>query len=185
VVARAAVQPGEVVLVQGASSGVGSAAVQIAKLWGARVLATSTSPAKRERTQELGADEVLDTADPEIPKRVRALSEGRGADVVVEHIGAATWDASLRSLARQGRLVTCGATTGAEVGLDLRHLFFKSQSVLGSTMGSKAELLRIIELAGRGLLRPVVDRVLPLAEARAAQAALEARAAFGKIVLTP
>ena len=182
-VVRAVVRPAEVVLVVGAGSGVGSAAIQIAKLHGARVIATSSSADKRTRALELGADAVLDSADPELAHQVRALSDGRGADIVVEHVGAATWETSLRCLAREGRLVTCGATTGAGVRLDLRHLFFKNQSVLGSTMGSKGEFRHVIGLAGRGLLRPVVGRVLPMAETATAQRLLEERAIFGKIVL--
>ena len=184
-VARAELRPGESVLVQAAGSGVGSAAVQIAKLLGATVIATASSAPKRERASALGADHVLDSGGPEVAEEVRALTGGHGADVVVEHVGRETWDASLRALAWQGRLVTCGATTGAAVALDLQHLFFKSQSVLGSTMGSKGELWDVLRLVEQGRLRPVVHRVLPLADAREAHRLLEAREVFGKLVLTP
>ncbi len=183
-VGRAEVRPGETVLVQGAGSGVGTAAIQVAKLWGAKVIAVASSPDKLERARALGADHTLDGAG-DVAKEARKLTGGRGCEVVIEHVGEATWQASLRALAWQGRLVTCGATTGAEVKLNLRHLFFKQQSLLGSTMGSLGEYLEVIEHAAAGRLRPVVDRVLPLAEAHQAHRLLEARQVFGKIVLAP
>lgn len=182
-VARAELRPGETVLVQAAGSGVGSAAVQIAKLWGARVIATAGSDAKLSRARALGADLTVSYATEDVASRVRELTDGRGVDVVFEHVGAATWEGSLRSLAWHGRLVTCGATSGAAAQINLRHLFFKQLSILGSTMGSKGELWEILSLVQAGRLRPVVDRALPLAEARRAHTLIEQRELFGKVVL--
>jgi NADPH:quinone reductase-like Zn-dependent oxidoreductase len=184
-VARAELRPGETVLVQAAGSGVGSAAVQIARLWGATVIATASTDEKRARARALGAHHVLDSQSADLARAVKGLTEGRGVEVVFEHVGPATWEQSVRALAWQGRLVTCGATTGGEVPFNLRHLFFKSLSFLGSTMGSKGEFLEVLAHAGRGTLRPVVDRVLPLTEVHKAHALLEDRKVFGKLVLTP
>jgi NADPH:quinone reductase-like Zn-dependent oxidoreductase len=184
-VGRAELRPGETVLVQAAGSGVGSAAVQIAKLWGSTVIATASSDAKLERARALGADHVINSSSEDIARTVKRLTDGRGVEVVFEHVGPATWESSVRAMAWQGRLVTCGATTGGEVPLNLRHLFFKSLSLLGSTMGSKGEFLEVLGHAGRGTLRPVVDRVLPLDGVREAHSLLEERKVFGKLVLTP
>ncbi len=184
-VARAQVQPGETVLVQAAGSGVGSAAVQVAKLWGAEVIATARGTHKLARARELGADHLVDYTTGEVHKEVRKITAGKGCAIVIEHVGATTWTQSLRALGWQGRLVTCGATTGADVQVNLRHLFFKAQSVLGSTMGSKGEFCEVIEHVARGALTPVVDHVLPLSQAREAHRLLEAREVFGKIVLKP
>lgn len=184
-VERAGLRPGEWVLVHAGGSGVGSAAIQIAKLWGAVVVATVGSASKAERARALGADHVVNYREKPFDREVRELTGKRGVDVVFEHVGAATWEGSLRSLAWQGRLVTCGGTTGAEVSLNLRALFFKSLSILGSTMGSRGELHEVLAHAAAGRLRPVVDRVMPLAEAREAHRLLEEREVFGKIVLTP
>lgn len=183
-ITRAAVQRGDTVLVLAAGSGVGQAAIQIAKLHGARVFATA-GPAKLERARALGADEVFDHYADDFAKRVRALTDGRGADIVVEHVGEATWERSVRALARGGRLVTCGATTGHNATIDLRHLFARQLSFLGSYMGRKPELVCAAALFFDGKLAPVVDDVLPLRDARVAQERLESRAQFGKIVLTP
>ncbi|RPJ48008.1 MAG: alcohol dehydrogenase [Candidatus Latescibacterota bacterium] len=182
---RAALRPGETVLVHAAGSGVGAAAVSIAKHLGATVIATAGSEAKAARALDLGADRAVDYSKEDFARAVREFTGKKGADVVVEHVGAATWEGSMRSLARHGRLVTCGATSGHEVGLNLRHLFFKSQSILGSTMGNFGEFREIVRLFDEEKLRPVVDRVLPLAEIREAHRLLEARAVFGKIVLVP
>jgi len=184
-VARAELRGGETVLVQAAGSGVGVAAIQIARFLGARVIATAGSAAKREAAKALGAHEVLDSRDPDWPKAVKALTGGRGVDVVFEHVGGETFERSLRVLAKAGRLVTCGATTGIDAKVNLRHVFFKSQSILGSTMGSKGEYHQLVALWAQGLFKPVIDRVLPLAEVRAAHEALEAREVFGKVVLVP
>ena len=182
-VARARLQPGEEVLILGAGSGVGSAAIQIAKLMGARVLATAGSAAKLDKARELGADGLIDHGQRKISEEVRRLTAKRGVDVVFEHVGAATWEQSILSLATGGRLVTCGATTGFSAQLDLRYLFARQLSLLGSYMGSRAELHTVLKLVGEKRLHPVIDRVLPLAEAIQAHRRLEQREQFGKIVL--
>ena len=182
-VSRAQLQAGEDVLVIGAGSGVGSAAIQIAKHMGARVIATAGSDAKLVKARELGADEVINHSKQNILDEVRRLTDRRGVDVVFEHVGVAVWDMCLHSLASNGRLVTCGATTGYEAQLDLRYLFSKHISLLGSYMGSKAELYAVLKLIGQRELRPVIDRVMPLAECARAHELLEKREQFGKIVL--
>jgi NADPH:quinone reductase-like Zn-dependent oxidoreductase len=180
---RARIQPGEDVLVHAGASGVGSAAIQIARLLGARVITTVGSAEKVAPMHELGAEHAILYRESDVAREIRALTGKRGVDVILDHVGLDTWDANIRSLARGGRLVVCGATTGHEVPTNLRFLFFKNLSLLGSTMGSKSELLRILPLIERGALRPVVDRVLPLAEIRRAHELLEQRAVVGKIVL--
>jgi NADPH:quinone reductase-like Zn-dependent oxidoreductase len=182
---RAHVLPGEDVLVLGAGSGVGSAAIQIAKLMGARVIATASSEEKLKKATELGADDVINHAKQNILDEVKRLTERRGVDVVVEHVGDATWEMSVLSLASNGRLVTCGATTGYEARLDLRYLFGRNLSLLGSYMGSRAELYDVLKLLGQRKLRAVIDRTMPLAECARAHAILENREQFGKIVLKP
>lgn len=185
-VKRAQVAPGETVLVHAAGSGVGSAAIQIARLLGARVIATAGSPAKLERALALGADHAVDYERTDFVEAVRSVVGGRReVDVVFDHLGEKTWDGSLRLLRNGGRLVTCGATTGHRVEVDLKHLFYRRLSLLGSTMGSKGDLPTILDLIARGRLRSVVDRVLPLAEARRAHELLADRAQFGKVVLVP
>jgi NADPH:quinone reductase-like Zn-dependent oxidoreductase len=184
-VARAALRVGETVLVHGAGSGVGSAAIQVAKLLGATVITTAGTDAKCERARQLGADHAVNHATHDFLAEVRRLTGKRGVEVVFEHVGKATWERSVLALARGGRLVTVGATTGHDPPTDLRHVFYRSLSVLGSTMGSKGELFDVLALVEQGKLRPVLDRVLPLAEAAAAQKLLEDRAQFGKIVLEP
>jgi NADPH:quinone reductase-like Zn-dependent oxidoreductase len=181
---RAALQPGETVLVLAAGSGVGQAAVQIAKNHGARVFATA-GPSKRDQARALGAEQVIDHYNENFAQRVRELTGNAGVDVVIEHVGEATWERSVRALARGGRLVTCGATTGHRGALDLRHLFARQLSLLGSYMGGKPELRRAAELFFKGVLAPVVDCVMPLSAARAAHERLEAGQQFGKIVLEP
>ncbi|MGE0463393.1 MAG: zinc-binding dehydrogenase [Vicinamibacterales bacterium] len=183
-VTRARLRAGELVLVLGAGSGVGQAAIQIARLHGARVIATAGSDDKLARARELGAFEVVNHATDDFAGAVRRLTNGRGVDIVVEHVGTATWDRSLRCLSRGGRLVTCGATTGYDARVDLRFLFARQWSLLGSYMGQKAELLRAAELFFAGELMPAVDRVYPLAETAEAHRRLESREAFGKIVLS-
>jgi NADPH:quinone reductase-like Zn-dependent oxidoreductase len=184
-VARAGVRAGETVLVHAAGSGVGSAGIQIAKLLGATVIATAGSDAKCERARQLGADHAVNYSRQDFLAEVRRITGKRGVDVLFEHVGKATWEKSLLALARGGRLVTVGATTGYDPPTDLRHVFYRSLSILGSTMGSKGELFEVLALVEQGKLRPVLDRVLPLAEAGAAQKLLEDRAQFGKIVLNP
>ncbi len=182
-ITRAQLKPDEMVLVLGAGSGVGSAAIQIAKVAGARVIATAGSEAKLQKARELGADETFLHSIEHWSREVRRLTDRRGVDVVVEHVGDATWQESVASLAVGGRLVTCGATTGYEGKIDLRFLFSKHISILGSYMGSKAELYSVLDLVGRGRVRPVIDTVMPLAKAREAHERLEKREQFGKIVL--
>ncbi|MCZ6597683.1 MAG: zinc-binding dehydrogenase [Planctomycetota bacterium] len=184
-VTRAELQAGETVLILGGASGVGSAAIQIAKDIGARVIATAGSEKKRERCAELGADAVVDHGRDDWGKEVKRLTDGRGCDVVVEHVGPATWDTSMKVLARLGRLVICGATTGPTVSVLLPHLFIKNQSVLGSTMGPKSCFPTIFDKIASGVYRPVVDRILPLSEVAQAHELLENREVSGKIVLVP
>jgi NADPH:quinone reductase-like Zn-dependent oxidoreductase len=181
-VTLATVQAGDTVLVLAGGSGVGQAAIQIARHFGARVLATA-GPAKLDRTRALGAEQVFDHYAGDYSQQVKALTRGRGADIVVEHVGQSTWDRSVRSLARGGRLVTCGATTGFKAQLDLRHLFARQLQFLGSYMGEHRELLAAAPLFFEGRLGPVIDEVFPLAEAAAAHERLEAGRQFGKIVL--
>ena len=182
-VARADVQPGENVLVHAAGSGVGSIAIQIAKLRGARVITTASTDEKLARARELGADDVVNYTNDEWPKEVRRLTERKGVDVVVEHTGAATWPGSISSLKNNGRLVTCGATSGFDARTDLRQVFYRNLSLLGSFMGSKGELLDAMKFVEQGKIRAIVDRVLPLSEARQAHEAIDNRAQFGKVVL--
>lgn len=183
-IARAELRPGETILVHAGGSGVGSAAIQIGKLWGATVYATVGSPEKAAHALELGADAVIEYRTADFLAEVRKLTAKRGVDIVVEHVGADTFERSVRSLARGGRLVTCGATTGSDVTLNLNLLFFKLLSILGSTMGSLSELHEIMGHVERGRLRPVVGRVLPLAAVADGHRLLEDRAVFGKVVLT-
>jgi len=184
-ITRARVRAGEDVLVLGAGSGVGQAAIQIAWRHGARVFATAGTEEKLARARQLGAYEVVNHATEDVPKRIREFTSGRGVDVVVEHVGTATWDASLKSLVRGGRLVTCGATTGHDARIDLRFLFSRQLSLLGSYMGRKGELLRAAPFFFAGELKPVVDQTFPLADAAQAHRRLESRKSFGKIVLVP
>ena len=181
--ARAELQPGEEVLVLGAGSGVGSAAIQIAKFFGCRVIATAGSDEKLAKAKELGADETIHHHKGKIREAVRKLTGKRGVDVVLEHVGTATWDDSVASLARGGRLVTCGATTGYDAKIDLRFLFSRQLSILGSYMGTKDEFATVLKLVATGKLKPVVDRVFPLQECRLAHEYLESGAQFGKVVL--
>jgi NADPH:quinone reductase-like Zn-dependent oxidoreductase len=182
--ARAELQPGEDVLILGAGSGVGVAAIQIAKFFGARVIATAGTDEKLAKARDLGADHVINHKSQKIRNEVRRITGKRGVDVVFEHVGTATWDESLASLAPSGRLVTCGATTGYDAKVDLRFLFSRQLSLLGSYMGTKSELRTVMKLVAEGRLKPIVDRVFPLAEAAAAHAYLESGAQFGKVVLT-
>ena len=183
-ITRAGLQPGEDVLVLGAGSGVGSAAIQIAKFFGARVIATAGNDAKLQKAKELGADHLINHKTQKIREEVRRITNKRGVDVVFEHVGIATWDESFASLAAGGRLVTCGATTGYDAKIDLRFLFSRQLSLLGSYMGTKSELQTVMKLVAAGKLKPVVDRIFPLAEAAAAHAYLESSSQFGKVVLT-
>ncbi len=182
-VTRARIRPGEDVLVLGGGSGVGQAAIQIAWLHGARVFATAGTDDKLGRARELGAYEVINHHTQDLPAEIRRFTNKRGVDIVIEHVGEATWERSLKCLARGGRLVTCGATTGHKAGIDLRFLFSRQYSLMGSYMGTKAELLRAAQFFFSGQLRPAVDRTFPLADAAAAHRYLEAGSQFGKVVL--
>lgn len=182
-VTRAGIARGDVVLVLAGGSGVGQAAIQLARHFGARVFATS-APSKADRTKTLGADEVFDHYGGDFSKDVRRLTDGRGADIVIEHVGEATWERSVRSLATGGRLVTCGATTGAKGTIDLRHLFARQLSLLGSYMGRFSDLEAAAPLLFAGAVTPVIDAVFPLERAADAQRRLEDKEQFGKIVLS-
>ena len=184
-VTRARVRIGDDVLVIGAGSGVGSAAVQIARLHGARVIATAGSAAKLAKARELGADETIDHTHEDIALRARALTGKKGVDVVVEHVGGRVFEAGVAALARDGRLVTCGATTGGKVTLDVNLLFGRHLTLLGSWMGRQSDLNDALRHIASGALKPVVDSVLPLAEARRGHERIEAREHFGKVVLVP
>ncbi len=183
-VTRAGIASGDVVLVLAGGSGVGQAAIQLARHFGARAFATC-APSKADRTRALGAEDVFDHYAGDFSKDIRRATGGRGADIVVEHVGQATWDRSVRSLATGGRLVTCGATTGSAAQVDLRHLFARQLSLLGSYMGRFAELEAAAPLLFRGAVTPVIDEVFPLARAADAQRRLEDKAQFGKLVLVP
>jgi NADPH:quinone reductase-like Zn-dependent oxidoreductase len=184
-VARAQLRLGETVLVHAAGSGVGVAAVQIAKLHGARVIATAGSDEKLRRAKDLGADEVVNYETQDFVQEVRRLTDKRGVEVVFEHVGKKTWEKSILAAGIGGRIVTVGATTGYDPLTDLRHVFFRQLSILGSTMGTAAELVQVLRFVGEGKLRPVVDRTMPLADAVKGHALLTQRAQFGKIVLEP
>jgi len=182
--ALAGLQHGETVLIMGAGSGVGMMAVQMAKLAGARVITTVGSDDKISKAVILGADAVLNHSKEKVADRVKLLTEGRGVDVVIEHIGSEVWESCLQSLAKGGRLITCGATTGVEVKLDLRYIYSRQLTIKGSYMGTRAEFVKAAELLGQGRLISVIDRTYPLKEARAAQEQMLSRKFFGKIVLT-
>ncbi|PYO70205.1 MAG: hypothetical protein DMD71_02855 [Gemmatimonadetes bacterium] len=183
VVTRARVQAGETVLVWGIGGGVSLAAMRIAKLVGAKTIVTSSSDAKLHAARALGADVTVNHRTQNVAQEVRALTGKRGVEVVVENVGEATWDTSLRVLGRGGRLVTCGATTGPQVAIDLRRVFWYHWTIMGSTLGTLAEYAEIVRRLGRGELRPVVDRVYPLAEASAALERLAEGGQFGKIAI--
>jgi len=184
-VGRAGIRAGEQVLVWSASSGVGSAAVQIAKMLGCRVIATAGGEAKLALARELGADEAIDHYRQKVGEEVKRLTGRRGVDVVFEHVGAASWDQSIAALAHHGRLVTCGATTGPQAAVDLRLLFARQLSLLGSFMGTLGELHEVLEFLGRRRLRAVIDKMYPLGEIRAAHLRLENREQFGKVLVIP
>ncbi|MBK7860552.1 MAG: zinc-binding dehydrogenase [Archangiaceae bacterium] len=184
-VRRAQLQPGETVLVQAAGSGVGSAAVQIAKLLGAKVIATASTDEKLERAKALGADHLINYTSHDFLTEVKRLTDRKMVDVVFEHVGGKTFEKSVACLPYGGRLVTCGATSGNEVKLDLKVLFYKRISLLGSTMGSKGDLFRILQLVEEGRLKPVLDRTLPLEKAAEGHALLTERKTFGNVVLNP
>jgi NADPH:quinone reductase-like Zn-dependent oxidoreductase len=180
---RTGVRAGDDVLIMGASSGVGVAGIQIAKHAGARVFAVAGSDAKLKKAEELGADVLLNYNTCEVGKEAKKLTNGRGVDIVFEHVGAAIWPQAMKALARGGRLVTCGATTGPEVPIDLRFFFSQQITVTGAYMGSRGDLLQCLKLVERRVFRPVVDSVFPLEKTREAQERMEKREMFGKIVV--
>ena len=184
-VGRAQVRPGQTVLVLGASSGVGIAAIQIAKLFHCRVITTAGDESKLDKARALGADYGINHYQQKISDEVRKITKKEGVDIVIEHVGAATWDESVKSLKTGGTLVTCGATTGPSVGIDLRHLFARQLSLLGSYMGTMGELHEVLGHIFAGRLKPVLDRAFPLSELRAAHEYLEKSQMFGKIVVNP
>jgi NADPH:quinone reductase-like Zn-dependent oxidoreductase len=183
VVTRARVEPGETVLIWGIGGGVAVAALQIAKRIGARVWAISSRDAKLARARELGADETFNHRTTDVVSAVRERTGKRGVNVVIDDVGEATWERSLRMLGRGGRLVTCGATTGPSVRTDVRKLFWNQWTILGSTMGNDREYDAITEALGEGVLVPPVDAVFPLERAREAYERLSTGEQFGKIVL--
>jgi NADPH:quinone reductase-like Zn-dependent oxidoreductase len=182
-IGRAGLTWGQTVLVLGANSGVGIAAIQLAKLFGATVIATAGDERKSELARKLGADFVINHYQQKIGDEVRKITNKAGVDIVVEHVGLATWQESIRSLKPGGTLVTCGATSGPEVDVNLRFLFARQLSFLGSYMGTLGELNQVLKMIFSGKLKPVVDRVFPLAEIRSAHEYLEASKMFGKVVL--
>ena len=182
-VTRAGVRPGQTVLVHAGGSGVGSAAIQVAKLFNATVIATASTDAKLAKAKELGADHVVNHRERDFVEAVREFTGKRGADVVFEHTGEATWEGSMKAVARGGTIVTCGATSGFNAVCDLRVVFFKQVSILGSTMGSLAEVLEVMGHVAAGRLEPVLDQTFPLEEVAEAHRHLEGRGQFGKVVL--
>jgi NADPH:quinone reductase-like Zn-dependent oxidoreductase len=182
-VTKARLRPGETVLIWGIGGGVSVTALRIAKLCGARVIATSSSDAKLEQARELGADVTINHATDDVVRRVRTLTERRGVDVIVENVGAATWADSLKLLGRGGRLVTCGATTGPKVEVDVRRLFWFQWTILGSTMGGSEDYRQVVRLLGQGQLRPIVDSTFPLSRAPDAFERLARGEQLGKIVV--
>jgi NADPH:quinone reductase-like Zn-dependent oxidoreductase len=184
-VTRAQIKPGQFVLVLGAGSGIGSAAIQIGKLFNCRVITTAGDESKMDQGRELGADYTINHYRDKISDEVKKITAKAGADVVFEHVGKATWEESLKSLRPGGTLVTCGATTGPDVGMDLRFVYSRQLSILGSYMGTMGELLEVLKYVFNGKLKPVVDKTYPLREARTAHERLEKREQFGKVVLNP
>ena len=184
-VGRAKIRPGQTVLVLGGGSGVGIAAIQIAKLFHALVITTAGNEAKLEKARALGADHGINHYKQKISQEVRAITNKAGADIVVEHVGQATWEESLKSLKPGGTIVTCGATTGSSAAFELRFLFARQLSILGSYMGTMGELHEVLSHVFAGRLKPVVDRAFSLKDVRAAHEYLESSQMFGKVVLQP
>jgi NADPH:quinone reductase-like Zn-dependent oxidoreductase len=184
-VGRAGISPGQTVLVLGANSGVGIAGIQVAKFFSCQVITTAGDERKMAKARELGADYVINHYTQKISDEVRKITNKQGVDIVIEHVGPATWDESVRSLKPAGTLVTCGATTGPQVSIDLRFVYSRQLSVLGSYMGTMGELHEVLKHVFSGRLKPVVDRTFPLKEARAAHEYMENSQMFGKIVLIP
>ena len=184
-VTRGGLKAGQTVLIHAAGSGIGQAAIQVAKFLNARIIITAGTQAKCQKALALGADQAINYSQKDFPKLVKRLTGGKGVDLVFEHVGAETFQGSLASLRKGGQIVTCGVTTGGEVTLDLRYLFMNQLSIHGSYMGSHAELLHVVDLAKRGIFSSQIDSIFPLKEAGKAQAKMESRKFFGKIVLKP
>ena len=184
-VTRGGVKPGDWVLIHGAGAGIGTACLGIAKLFGARVIATASTDEKCAKAAALGAEVTLNSSRDDVVKRVREATAKRGADLVVDYVGKATWNQSLLCAKRGGRIVTCGATTGHDPTEDLRHVFFRQLQILGCTMGNNAEFAAAMRCLFQGKLAPVIDSVLPLKDAAEAHRRIEERRTFGKIVLVP
>ena len=184
-VTRANIRPGETVLIQAAGSGVSTAAIQIARLVGARIFATSSSDEKLERARRMGATEVLNYQTQDIPEEVMRLTGKRGVDLVLEHVGGPVFEASIRSLTRGGRLVTVGGTATYDVGFNVAYVFHKQLSIIGSNSCTKQELEAMLPLLADGRLDPVIDAVLPLPRVAEAQQRLESRQSFGKVLVKP
>lgn len=184
-ITRAGLKAGQEVLVLAAGSGIGTAAIQIAKLAGAWVIAAAGRDEKLSKAKALGADEVINYGREDFSNKIREFTGGKGVDVVFEHVGPETWEKSLTSLAKNGKLVTCGATSGPEARTDLRYIFSRQLSIIGSMMGTRSELLEVTKLMEIGKLKPVIDSVFPLKEARKAQERMLERNHFGKLVLVP
>jgi NADPH2:quinone reductase len=184
-VSRAELRPGDAVLVLGASGGVGHAAVQVAAHAGAEVYATASTPAKLEHARDCGADRVLDYTEEPFHRWVKGETDGRGVDVVVDHVGEATWERSLKSLAKGGTLVTCGATTGALAETNVNRVFWRQLRIVGSTMATPGEFDDALELVWDGTFEPRVRAVLPMSEISEAHRLLEDREGFGKVVVIP
>ena len=184
-VGLAGIRQGQTVLILGGSSGVGIAAIQIAKLFHCRVITTAGNEEKLAKALALGADYGIDHYKQKISEEVRKITNKEGVDIVFEHVGAATWDESMKSLKTAGTLVTCGATSGPNVAIDLRHLFARQLRLLGSYMGTMGELHEVLGHVFAGRLKPVVDRTFPLSELRAAHEYLEKSQMFGKVIVNP
>ncbi|MBI4041411.1 MAG: zinc-binding dehydrogenase [Deltaproteobacteria bacterium] len=184
-VQKAKIKPGDWVLVLAAGSGIGVAAIQIANLFGARVIATASNKTKLQKAQRLGAEFAINYLEKDFSKEVKDITKGRGVDLVVEHTGAQTWEKSILSAKWGGTIVTCGATSGSEGKTNLAHVYFRQIQILGSTMGSKGTLFEILRHIEAGKLKPVVDKVFPLKEAAQAHQKMMLREQFGKLVLVP
>jgi NADPH:quinone reductase-like Zn-dependent oxidoreductase len=184
-VGRAQIRPGQTVLVLGASSGVGTAAIQICKLFNCTVITTAGDQHKLEKAKQLGADYLIDHYEQSISDEVKKITGRQGVDIAFEHVGKATWTESLKSLKPGGTVVTCGATTGPEAGIDLRFVYSRQISMLGSFMGNMADFHEVMGHIFSGRLKPVVDKTFPLSEARAAHEYLQNSSMFGKVVLNP
>jgi NADPH:quinone reductase-like Zn-dependent oxidoreductase len=184
-IARAALRAGEDVLIQAGGSGVGIAGIQVAKLLGARVFCTASTQAKLDHARELGADILINYSEKNFAEEIRSITAKRGVDVVFEHTGGANFEKSIACLARNGRLVMCGATSGPEAQIDLRQIFGRQISIIGSYMGSKRDLQEVLRFVNEGKLKPVIDSVFPLSELRAAEEKMQDRNVFGKIVVVP